>query len=309
MRGPWIGALLLLVSAPVSVWAQEQLAPEERFILRVEYLWWSPQPQGELQKGLGEFDGTLLDVQSDLGMESQGGNSVRGAIRFGRSWKLVGGWTPLDYRGDQGAQQPFVYGTLVARVGDRIITAFKGNLISTALEWDFVANSGGYLGALAGVKYFDVDTVMVNAGTSSRVAETETLPIPVLGLAGRGHFPDWFSFQGELAGEWRPVRLFTTVTRQGVGFLWPVPLADPETGKVNSWHASALDAAERAKNDWIRMAANSSLKAYDVYVAAADLGDPAWPTEPFQELLRIGFRDHVVDREDHPLIARLRGSA
>ncbi|MEE8217948.1 MAG: hypothetical protein V3S03_03180 [Vicinamibacteria bacterium] len=200
MRGPWIGALLLLVSAPVSVWAQEQLAPEERFILRLEYLWWSPQPQGELQKGLGEFDGTLLDVQSDLGMESQGGNSVRGAIRFGRSWKLVGGWTPLDYRGDQGAQQPFVYGTLVARVGDRIITAFKGNLISTALEWDFVANAGGYLGALAGVKYFDVDTVMVNAGTSSRVAETETLPIPVLGLAGRVYFQDWFSFEGELAG-------------------------------------------------------------------------------------------------------------
>ena len=91
--------------------------------------------------------------------------------------------------------------------------------------------------------------------------------------------------------------------------MWPVTLADPETGKTNPWHASALDAAERAKASWIRMAANRSLGAYDVFQAAADLGEPVWPEEPFAELLRIAFRDRVVDRPGHPLIDRLRGLA
>lgn len=194
------GALLLLIGSPLVALAQEQLPSEERYTLRVEYLWWPPPPQGELQKGLGEFSGTLLDVQGDLGMESQRGSSLRGAIRLGPTWKLVAGWIPLDYRGDQEAQQPFVYGTLVARARDRIVTNFKGNLIGAALQWDFVANSGGYLGALAGVKYFDVDTVMVNVDSGARVAETEKLPIPVLGLAGRVYFQEWFSLEGEFAG-------------------------------------------------------------------------------------------------------------
>jgi hypothetical protein len=115
--------------------------------------------------------------------------------------------------------------------------------------------------------------------------------------------------QGELLGEWAPVRLFTAVNRQGVVFLWPVRLPDPETGRGNSWHESALDAAERAKTSWIRLASNRSLGAYEIFEAAANLGDPTWPEAPFPELLKIGFRDRIVDREDHPLIARLRGLA
>ena len=54
-----------------------------------------------------------------------------------------------------------VVDALVARFGDRIVTSLKGNYLSTALEWDFVSNEQGFLGGLVGVKYFDVDTVMV----------------------------------------------------------------------------------------------------------------------------------------------------
>jgi hypothetical protein len=41
--------------------------------------------------------------------------------------------------------------------------------------------------------------------------------------------------------------------------------------------------------------------------ARVAIPDPVWPDMTFQELLRIGFRDRVVDRIDHPLIKRLRG--
>lgn len=205
----------LLLVAAASAQAQEILPPEEQYILRLEYLWWKPAPSGEIQKGFGPSEGTSLDVEKDLGMEAQNGHNLRGAIRLGTSWKLIGGWTPLDYRGDQLADQPFVYGNLVARFGDRILTTFKGNLISTGLQWDFVTNEGGYMGALVGVKYFDVDTLMVNADTSARVAEEEKLPIPVLGLSGRAYFGEWFSAEGEFSG----------MTAGSRGYLWEWLLA------------------------------------------------------------------------------------
>jgi hypothetical protein len=39
------------------------------------------------------------------------------------------------------------------------------------------------------------------------------------------------------------------------------------------------------------------------------IADPKWPEQPFQELLRIGFRDRLVNSLDHPLVKRLHGLA
>jgi hypothetical protein len=41
--------------------------------------------------------------------------------------------------------------------------------------------------------------------------------------------------------------------------------------------------------------------------SASHCADPEWPRLTFQELLRIAFRDRLVDRLDHPVILRLRG--
>jgi hypothetical protein len=92
-------------------------------IVRLEYLLWSPQPSGQLQKGLGDVEGTLLDVEADLGLGEGGANALRGTLRLGGSWKLRGSWSPLEFRGDVTAGQPFVYGTTVVRPGDRVLTS------------------------------------------------------------------------------------------------------------------------------------------------------------------------------------------
>ena len=60
---------------------------------------------------------------------------------------------------------------------------------------------------------------------------------------------------------------------------------------------------------WVRVTANMSLGAYEIFVATGDLPEPEWPEFSFQELLKIGFRDRVVDRDDHPLVLRLNGIA
>ncbi|HUK11219.1 MAG TPA: hypothetical protein VLX09_25360 [Stellaceae bacterium] len=109
------------------------------------------------------------------------------------------------------------------------------------------------------------------------------------------------------SAEITPVSLRTAVNRQGVVFLWPLKLPDPQ-GRQNAWNDSAIEAAALAEKRWVRVTANMGLGAYETFEAINDnLPEPEWPSEPFQEILRIAFRSHIVDRPDHPLLKRLRG--
>ena len=110
----------------------------------------------------------------------------------------------------------------------------------------------------------------------------------------------------ELAHEIIPKVLFTTINRQGVLTLWPIRLPGKD-GRHDAWNRSALDAAQLAKEHWVRVSANSSLGAYDVVAAPADLPDPEWPNITFQEVVRIAFRDRIIQGLDHPVVRRLRG--
>jgi len=109
-----------------------------------------------------------------------------------------------------------------------------------------------------------------------------------------------------LPGEFSTVTLLTTINRQGTLHIWPVKLPTPE-GRQNEWHRSAAEAAERAMKKWVRVTSSMSLGAYEIFEAGADLPEPAWPDYAFEEILKIAFRDRVVDRADHPLVQRLLG--
>jgi hypothetical protein len=112
----------------------------------------------------------------------------------------------------------------------------------------------------------------------------------------------------ELPGEFVMATIYTAISRQGVVHLWPVRLPAPD-GRILEWHRSAAEAAELAMRRWVRIKANMSLGAYEMFEAAGTIPDPEWPDLPFQELLRIGFRDRLVDRTDHAVVKRLRGLA
>ena len=94
----------------------------------------------------------------------------------------------------------------------------------------------------------------------------------------------------QLPGEFVMATLYTTITRPGVVHLWPVKLPPPD-GRIVEWHRSAAEAAELAMRKWIRMKANMTLGAYEIFEAQGVIPDPEWPTLPFNELLRIAFRD------------------
>jgi hypothetical protein len=112
--------------------------------------------------------------------------------------------------------------------------------------------------------------------------------------------------RAELAGELKPILLVTAITRQGVVLLWPVALPD-ESGRRNAWAETAREACELAKSSWVRLVADMSLGAYRVYEAEGQLSEPVWPDKPLPELLKLGFKDRIIDSGDHPVIKRLRG--
>ncbi len=110
----------------------------------------------------------------------------------------------------------------------------------------------------------------------------------------------------ELPSELTPKVLFTTINRQNVLTLWPVRMPG-EDGRLDDWNASALEAAEMAQQQWVRVAANMSLGAYDIFEATGHLDDPTWPDYDFQKILEIAFKGRFIESEDHPVLRRLRG--
>ncbi len=102
--------------------------------------------------------------------------------------------------------------------------------------------------------------------------------------------------------------LLTAIDRQGALFLWPVRLPGPN-GKVDNWSRSSLEGAELATKQWVRIAANMDVGAYDVFTTSAPLPEPEWPDVQFRELLKIAFKDRFIDSLDHPVLKRLMGKA
>jgi hypothetical protein len=112
----------------------------------------------------------------------------------------------------------------------------------------------------------------------------------------------------ELDGEFSAATLFTAITRQKVLFIWAVKLPGSD-GKSNPWHQSAAEAAELAMRMWIRIGSNMHVGAYEIFKAERELAEPEWPGIQFPEILKIAFRDRIVDTPDHPLVKRLKGLA
>jgi hypothetical protein len=109
-----------------------------------------------------------------------------------------------------------------------------------------------------------------------------------------------------LPGEFRFCTVFTAITRQENVFLWPVKLPGPD-GRSNEWHITEAEAALLAQTKWVRIKADMDLGANVISVAEGELGEPVWPDHSFRDLLRIAFKDRLVDSFDHLVIKKLRG--
>ncbi|MCG3773785.1 MAG: hypothetical protein JW395_0599 [Nitrospira sp.] len=100
--------------------------------------------------------------------------------------------------------------------------------------------------------------------------------------------------------------ILTCVNRAGDVFLWRIKLPGPD-GRANPWTESSMGCAVEAERGWCRMVANMGAGNYDLFTATAGWTDPKWPDVDFPAILKIAFRDRLIDSAEHPVLRDLRG--
>jgi hypothetical protein len=193
-------ALLAIPVLLPCIAAAQTGPPQENFIIRGEFRWWWPGLEEQIQKGRNDVpDGTLLDGIDDLGITDRRTWEARGTIRFGKSFKLRGSYTDVEYDGTATPATPFTYGGSRFAVGQPVSTSQKGAVYTADLEYDFVRRPQGYVGATLGAKLLDVDTLILATSSGVRETDTNRVPSPSIGLTSR-MYSKHFSFEAEISG-------------------------------------------------------------------------------------------------------------
>lgn len=118
------------------------------------------------------------------------------------------------------------------------------------------------------------------------------------------------SMRAALIGEPTVVnkKLLVAITSHRVLFIWPVRLPGPD-GRLDPWSRSALEIAERAQTQWVRLLPSRAAGMYNVLTTEAKLADPDWSSLPTpREVWKLAFREFRIDSIEHPVIKRLRGA-
>ncbi|HET9317456.1 MAG TPA: hypothetical protein VFQ51_17825 [Vicinamibacteria bacterium] len=194
-------ALPVAVLALLPAAARGQTGPpQENYSIRVEYREFRPDFTGEIQKGLGDSEGTVIDIVDDLGIVDDRTFEIRGGLQIKHGHKLRGSYTPLDYAGSvEDAGRRLIYGQLVINRGEPIETRIKGAYWSGAYEFDFVKGPRGFLGGTVGAKFVDVDTTIVATNQNQREQDSWRSPVPSLGAITR-MYAGRVSLEGEVSG-------------------------------------------------------------------------------------------------------------
>jgi hypothetical protein len=114
------------------------------------------------------------------------------------------------------------------------------------------------------------------------------------------------SFHAELQCHIVPKVFYILVDRDGNIITWGIRLAD-HLGRLNDWSKSAFEAIAKGRSEWVQVAANMNLGAYDIYTAVSELEEPQFPDTSFEELLAIAFKGRTIDSLDHPIVKKIRG--
>lgn len=110
-----------------------------------------------------------------------------------------------------------------------------------------------------------------------------------------------------VASRLRVVNLRTAITGSGEVFLWPVPIPGVTIDSINEAHVAAARAAVQAEKRWIRLTWDKDKRGYAATTGAADLREPVWPEETFQEIFQMAFRNRSIREESHLIVQRILG--
>jgi hypothetical protein len=115
----------------------------------------------------------------------------------------------------------------------------------------------------------------------------------------RPHFP--------MGLKWMVLTL--AVNQRGSCFLWPLALGEggATIAKRNKWNETARAAADLARTEWVKVISDMQDGGYRIFRAKGKLPEPVFPNKSMNDLLRLAFRNRVVDCEDHAAIKQAIG--
>jgi len=96
------------------------------------------------------------------------------------------------------------------------------------------------------------------------------------------------------------------VDNSGVPKLIGEPDIDP-SGRGNLWQSSYKDAIKHAEKDWVRVEAKMKAGQYEITKSTNDLGEPKWPNQSMEELIKDSFSGRIIESADHPYISQIQG--
>jgi len=142
-----------------------------------------------------------------------------------------------------------------------------------------------------------------------REGDEFTMPATLITDGERGDTE--YIVTGEMCGhpivveQARHVNLFLAINRQGVEFLWSVPIPGSNGRPPMEWHLSHEEAATLAHTKWIKMVAEQN--QYCIMEALGELSDPAWKEGSFAEKVQKSFKGRIIDSDEHDIIKLREG--
>jgi len=183
--------LLTLAASMVAGTAHAQFsrsdpATGEKYNVEIAYGWWRPNPTIDIaSEGLG-IPPTLIDFETDLGIEKERVRELRIVLRPARKHKFLFDYLPIKYEIEGHVlTRTIVFNGQSYVVGLPVNLDASFNTLGIGYEYDFLYKDRGFLGLVLAAKVTRA-RIDFDSPIHSEFAEA-TAPIPTVGLAGRGY--------------------------------------------------------------------------------------------------------------------------
>ena len=183
--------LLTLAASLVAGTAHAQFnrsdpATGETYAVELAYGWWRPSPTIQIASEGLDIPPTLIDFETDLGVESQRMREFRIVLRPGKKHKFKFDYLPISYEvADHVLTRTVVFNGQSYVVGLPVNIDADFTTLKIGYEYDFIYKDRGYLGFILDTKVTRA-RIDFDSPINTEFAEA-TAPIPTIGVAGRAY--------------------------------------------------------------------------------------------------------------------------
>jgi len=154
----------------------------------VRGMFWDSTISGDIQTVTDGVPGTILDLQSDLGMKDENVSNGEAFLKAGNFTFRVA-YTPLKYTGSSVLSAPIVFDGIQFPPGTTVSSKLETKMVDGDVQWDFINPDLGVasmnLGVFLRLKYVDGSAEISSNNPVLSISATQDfrLPIPEVGFA------------------------------------------------------------------------------------------------------------------------------